>query len=123
MSDLSDRPWADRLLGQVDSKVQPRTPKRRVNVVVRPEAFPLIVEAARRRKMSVGAYAFRAVWAFVCTDLGLNWFDEMKFEPRPRNLGERGFVPGEHSKNIVASRRHGYGHGNWKIEQLGNYGD
>lgn len=122
--DLSQEPWADRILGRIDGATQPRRePRRSMSYSVRPQALPFLIKAARRRKLSLSAYAFRAIWAFVCADLGLDWFDEMKHEPRPRNLGERGFVPGERSNNIVASRRHGLGHGNWKIEKLGNYGD
>jgi hypothetical protein len=122
--DLSGEPWADRIMGQIEANATGGAPsKRRIAFLTRRESFGQVIEAARRRDLSLTAYVFRCVWAFVVTDLGLDWFEEMEHEPRARRLGQRGFVAGERSIDIKDTRKKGRGHGNWKIDGLSNYGD
>lgn len=70
-------------------------------------AAGLVREAARRRNLSITAYARRALLAFVCHDLDLNWESVMADEP---GIWSRQTLPPEASK--------GRGHGKWKIKGL-----
>jgi hypothetical protein len=70
-------------------------------------AAGLVIEAARRRNLSITAYARRALLAFVCHDLDVPWEDVMRDEP---GIWHRQSEPPE--------ARGGKGHGPWKIMRL-----
>lgn len=66
-----------------------------------------VAEAARRRNLSITAYARRALLAFVSHDLGIPWEEIMRDEP---GLWHRQSEP--------PAARGGKGHGPWQIRKL-----
>lgn len=103
--------WEDSVLAALDAK-PPRKLSRSIGLNLPSEWMGLVLDASRRRGMSVAAYARRAVMAFVFADLGLDWETEMAHEPRTRNEYLSGDDPQAHA---------GYDFGSWKIERLGQY--
>lgn len=70
-------------------------------------AAGFVAEAARRRNLSITAYARRALLAFVCHDLGLDWDEVMADEP---GIWTRQELPPEAGR--------GRGYGPWRIQKL-----
>ena len=103
--------WEDTMLAALDAK-PPRKLARSIGLNLPTEWMGLVLKASRQRKMSVASYARRAVMAFVLQDLGLDWEETMRDEPRTRSEYLSGDDPEGHE---------GYGFGPWKIEGLGTY--
>ncbi|KAK1548441.1 hypothetical protein Q3G72_006583 [Acer saccharum] len=75
------------------------------------EIYPLVLEAARQRNMSMTAYQRRAVLAFAQADTGFDWFEQMATEPGIGSFNSPGVS--------LPSGGHGFGH--WRILQLGDF--
>lgn len=105
--------WEDLMMGQVDAKIAAREtrkkPHRDFKTRVPLSAAPILVEAARRRGMSVAAYTRRASLAFAAHDLGLDLRQLLEDEPVTRGRFD-GFA-GDRAEQ-------GQGHGDWVIGGL-----
>lgn len=66
----------------------------------------LLKQAARQRGLSMDAYMSRAIMAFVCSDLGLDWNIVMASEPKIVPFGERSSA----GKSLA-----GTGYGLWMV--------
>jgi len=81
--DPSQSGWQDRLLSVADDQPNARQKDktRRFPVEIPSYWHPLVMEAAKRRNISITGYMRRAIMAFVVRDLGLNWEKVMDDEP------------------------------------------
>lgn len=104
--------WTTKLEAALEAK-QPQRVSRRSSAINYPASlFPLLVEAARRRGMSVTAYQRRAVLAFAVWDLGLDWMHELEDE---------GPIAPPEGQVISREPARGRGFGRWKITGLSSY--
>jgi hypothetical protein len=109
MTDHSGKVWAQRL-EDVMVERQPRRAERKSVILNMPRTMRIaLAYAAERRGMSLSGYARRAIMAFVCRDLGLDWFEIMADEPRIRRADTR-----RYSDSIPP----GAAYGPWEIEGL-----
>lgn len=101
--------WGERLLDKIDAdKQKPKRDRPAVGLKFPNEWVAPIQAAAQARNMTMAAYARRALMAFVCADLGLDWDEVMKNEPK--------FHP--YNQDGPAEFKAGTGHGKWQIESL-----
>lgn len=104
-----DPEWYLRLVDNVaDLDAKRGEPKRRVALT--PDQRTLLLAAARDRGMSETAYMRRAIMAFVCHDLGLEWSTVMASEGPIRHAG--------HAAVYDRTPARGRGFGEWTIERL-----
>ena len=99
-----NNPWHEHLLSGLAAG-----PRDRISLGLNYQrsAAGLVAEAAARRNLSITAYARRALLAFVCHDLGLDWDDVMADEP--------GLW---HRQSEAPAARGGKGHGAWRIMKV-----
>lgn len=105
--------WFELIDGELAAR-EKRRPLSSVGLNMTPEWKDLMLAAAEKRNLSFAAYCRRAVMAFVCADLGLDWEEVMASEPRIRPWRPLDAKP---------ERKAGYGGGKWKINGLGEYED
>jgi hypothetical protein len=82
------------LLADVDAlpAAQPKQPM--LSVLISEEMRPMILAAARARRMSPAAYARRALYALACFDTGRDLHDVLARDPRiTRENGSRALDP------------------------------
>lgn len=102
--------WRELLLAELDAK-NIRAPRTSMAIMLHLTAHGLILAAARKRGMSIGAYARRAAIAFAVHDLEADWDEVMQDEAA---VGERG-------GGAVRAKGRGRGFGPWRILALGEY--
>jgi hypothetical protein len=97
-------PWHEHILAHAASG-----PRDRISLGLNYQrsAAGFVAEAARRRNLSITAYARRALMAFVCHDLELDWDEVMRDEP---GIWTRQTLPPDAGR--------GQGHGPWRIRKL-----
>lgn len=103
--------WREVILDELDAQPAGRAVAT-VGLAYPPHWSPLLIAAAEKRGLSLSAYVRRAAFAFVVSDLGLDWIELMRDEPRIRQLGEFSADP---------ERAEGFGYGAWKITTLEEY--
>jgi hypothetical protein len=101
--------WAERLLDKIEAK---NTRKSRARPAVGLK-FPvqwvsIIQQAARERDVTMAVYARRALMAFVCHDLKLDWDTVMQDEPKMQT----------YNQPAAPEAKYGTGYGKWKIGGL-----
>lgn len=101
--------WYDRLAPRVADLDEKRGDGAR-KLRISPAQRSALMEAARLRGMSETAYIRRAVLAFVCHDLGIDWDVMMASEGPVRRAG--------HSAVYDKTPMRGKGFGRWRIERL-----
>lgn len=95
----------DQLLSQ-----ETRLSRRSVALNYPDSLYVLVLEAARRRDLSMTAFQRRASLAVACHDLGFDWVTEMIDEPAVTPFGGTGAV-----------QMDGFGYGPWRITEMGVY--
>lgn len=100
--------WFELVDDELDRR-QTRAPRHSVGLNFTPAWHGMLADAAAGRGLSMAAYARRAIMAFVCRDLGLDYDSVMRDEPPMRGYGDIS-VRGN-------SRRFGQGFGLWIIER------
>lgn len=102
--------WRQRMLDEIATRSRiPRTdPRRGVFMRLYPWMRSLLVDAARKRGISIGAYCRRAVMAMIARDMGEDYYELMRDEPMTRSFANEG--------KQAALRGHGYGP--WAIKEL-----
>lgn len=107
----SDRPeWMD-LMDAAMAKNEDRTARRSMAVNYPNSLYALVLEAARKRDLSMTAYQRRASLSFAQWDLRYDWWDAMEDEPP---VGR--FTSTQARLNAV-----GRGFGPWHIVDLSDH--
>lgn len=101
--------WGERLIDKIDaSRVTPRRDRPAVGLKFPESWVALIQAAAKKRDLTMAAYARRALIAFVCHDLELDWDTVMAAEPRIHT----------YEQDAAPQAKAGAGHGKWRIGGL-----
>lgn len=101
--------WGERLLDKIDTApAQKRRERPAVGLKFPVEWVSIIQAAAKKRDLTMAAYARRALIAFVCHDLNLDWDDVMRHEPRIQR----------YEQDAAPELKSGSGHGSWRIGVL-----
>ena len=101
-------PWGERLLDKMDDGIGRRRDRPAVGLKFPFQWISYIHAAARQRDISVAGYARRALVAFVCHDLGVEWDTLMRDEPQIVRFSQAG------ANKAYA----GSDFGSWEIEKL-----